>query len=121
MTRSTLLTAGAMLSFAAAALVMVFGVIATSGVYGSRMAWLLGVALPLLVITMLLARVAPRPAARVHEETPSSPGHAGPGLDGRRTLFVAALVLLGIPVALAGTLLSAYAFIFVVHGISLLL
>jgi hypothetical protein len=36
-------------------------------------------------------------------------------------LLVAALVLIGIPVALAGALLSVYAMIFVLHGISLLL
>jgi len=36
-------------------------------------------------------------------------------------LLATALVLIGIPVALAGALLSVYALIFVLHGISLLL
>ncbi len=39
----------------AALFVLLFGVLATSGVYGSRLAWLLGVVLPLLALTMLLA------------------------------------------------------------------
>ncbi len=117
-TLRTLLSAGALLTFAAAALVIVFGVIATSGVYGSRLAWLVAVALPLLATTMLLSWLATRAAPRARRGPASSPGK---GVDLRKLLFVAALALVGIPVALAVALLSVYALIFVVHGISLLL
>jgi hypothetical protein len=116
-----LLTAGAALTFTAAALVIIFGVLATSGVYGSRMAWLVGVALPLLAMTMLLSWLATRAAARVGPGPTPSPAGPGRVVDVRKMLLVAALVLIGIPVALAGALLSVYAMIFVLHGISLLL
>ena len=46
--------AAALLALAAAVLVILLGVIATSGVYGSRMAWLLGAVLPLLALSMVL-------------------------------------------------------------------
>ena len=110
---------GAAFSLAAAVLVVVFGVIATSGVYGSRMAWLLGVALPLLVLTLLLARVPDGSVARTHRGWPRSTARSG-RVPGARAVMVAALVLLGIPPALVGTVLSAYALIFVAHGVSLL-
>jgi hypothetical protein len=116
-----LLTAGAALTFTAAALVIIFGVIATSGVYGSRMAWLVGVALPLLAMTVLLSWSATRSAVRAGPGPTPSPGGPGRVVDIRKMLLVAALVLIGIPVALAGALLSVYALIFVLHGISLLL
>lgn len=49
-------------SFVGAVVVFIAGVIVTSGTYGSRMAWLLGVVLPLLLLTALFARLACRPA-----------------------------------------------------------
>ncbi len=113
-----LLTAGAALTFTAAVLVIIFGVLATSGVYGARMAWLVVAALPLLATTMLLSWLATRAAPRSRQGPASSPGT---GVDLRKLLLVAALVVVGIPVALAVALLSVYALIFVVHGISLLL
>ena len=119
MTRSSLLTTGAMCSFAAAVLVVVFGVIATPGVYGSRMAWLLGVALPLLVLTLLLARVPDRSAVRTQGGPPPSTKRSGRG-RGAAAVTVVTLVLLGIPCVFAGTLLSAYALTFIAHGIGLL-
>jgi len=116
-----LLTTGAALTFTAAVLVIVFGVLATSGVYGSRMAWLVGVALPLLATTMLLSWSAARAATRAGQGPTRSPGGPGRVVDVRRVCFVTALVLIGVPVVLAGALLSVYALIFVLHGISLLL
>ncbi len=110
---------GASLSFALALVVIVFGVIATAGVYGSRLAWLLGVACPLLALTALLswlgARLAPRCARRGR-----SFAETHHRVDGPRLLFVTSLVLLGIPAVLAAMLLSAYALLFAVHGVSLL-
>jgi len=116
-----LLTTGAALTFTAAVLVIIFGVIATSGVYGSRMAWLVGVALPLLAMTMLLSWSATRAATRAGPGPTPSPGGPGRVVDIRQVLFATALVLIGVPVVLAGALLSVYALIFVLHGISLLL
>jgi hypothetical protein len=112
----------AIVTLSAAVMVIVFGVIATSGVYGSRLAWLLGVALPLLALTMLLSWVSmpahARPGARAHHGT-------GPATHSRRekiarAVFLTALSLLGIPLALATLLLAAYALVFVVHGVILL-
>ena len=116
-----LLTTGAALTLTAAVLVIIFGVLATSGVYGSRMAWLVGVALPLLAMTVLLSWSATRAATRSVQGPTPSPRGQGRVVDVRKMLLVAALVLIGIPVALAGALLSVYAMIFVLHGISLLL
>ncbi len=76
--------AAALLTLTAAALVIVFGVIATSGVYGRRMAWLLGVAAPLLATSMGLSWLArPRPGRH---------GMAGPSGQ-QRGLLVSALAL----------------------------
>ncbi len=71
--------------------------LATSGVYGSRLAWLLGVALPLLAITMLPGLVGPT-AARAGRPPRVAPrdrrDQAGRPPRGRP--------LFGIPVALRG-------------------
>ena len=102
--------AAALLTLTAAALVIVFGVIATSGVYGRRMAWLLGVAAPLLATSMGLSWLARRALA-------------GTVWRGRRVndvVFLSALSLFGIPPALAVTALAAYALLFALHGVSLL-
>jgi hypothetical protein len=116
-----LLTTGAALTFTAAVLVIIFGVLATSGVYGSRMAWLVGVALPLLAMTMLLSWSATRAATRAGQGPTPSPGGPRRVVDVGQVLFATALVLIGVPVVLAGALLSVYALILVLHGISLLL
>ena len=51
-----------MVSVVGAVVVFITGVILTSGAYGSRMAWLLGVVLPLLLLAALFAWLACRPA-----------------------------------------------------------
>ncbi len=110
--------AAALLTLTVAALVIAFGVIATSGVYGSRMAWLLGVALPLLATSMLLSRAAVRAPARARPDGPRRPPD-----DGRRVgrvVFVSAALLFGIPFALALVLLAVDALLFALHGVSLL-
>jgi hypothetical protein len=101
----------ACLAFGAALGVFVFGVIDTNGVYGSRMAWLLGVVLPLLALTAFLSWLARR-------TTPgSTPGDYSRGF---RTLTITALVLLATPFALVTMLLLTYLAFFVVHGVYLL-
>jgi hypothetical protein len=97
--------------------VILFGVVATSAVYGSRLAWLLGVALPLLAITMVLAWLSVGGAGRVR------PGlHFASGdrrhVAGQGALLVAAS-LFGLPFAGAALLLLTDALIFVTHGLSL--
>lgn len=109
--------AAALLTLTVAALVIAFGVIATSGVYGSRMAWLLGVALPLLATSMLLSH-AVRAPPRARPDGPRRPPD-----DGRRVgrvVFVSAALLFGIPFALALVLLAVDALLFALHGVSLL-
>jgi hypothetical protein len=110
------LTLGAVVTFAGAVGVVVFGVVVTSGVYGSRMAWLLGAALPLLAATAVLSGLALRTSRR-GDRTPA-PRPAG--ADPRRLLLWSALVLFGIPLALAVLLVVSYGFIFVLHGVGLL-
>jgi high-affinity Fe2+/Pb2+ permease len=55
-TRNTVLLCMSIGAFLGAILVFLFGVVLTSGVYGSRIAWLLGVSVPLLAIAAVLAR-----------------------------------------------------------------
>jgi hypothetical protein len=109
----------ALVALVAAVLVIVFGVLATSGVYGSRLAWLLGVALPLLALTMLLAWLSLGGPRRIRPETHLAPVDRRYRV-GRGVLLVASS-LLGIPLALAATLLAVYASLFAAHGLSLLL
>jgi hypothetical protein len=112
-------TAAAILTLAAALVVIAFGVIATSGVYGSRTAWLLGVAVPLLAATMVLSWLAVRLSARARPNgSAATPAH---GFVVGRVVFVSAGVLFAIPFALAALLLVFYAVIMVLHGLSSLL
>jgi len=60
-TRAVLLSCS-VVSVVGAVVVFITGVILTSGAYGSRMAWLLGVVLPLLLLAALFAWLACRPA-----------------------------------------------------------
>jgi hypothetical protein len=109
---------GASVTLTAASFVLLFGVVATAGVYGSRVAWLCGVAMPLLALTMLLARLSMvRPAW--------SAGHGHPPPDGRRAqvgrgLFLVALSLFGLPCVFVAAVLSVDAFLIAVHGLLLL-
>jgi hypothetical protein len=108
--------AAALLTLSAAVTVIAFGVIATSGVYGSRMAWLLGVALPLSATSMLLSWRAVHAPARVRPDGLSA-GRA----DGRRVgrvAFLAAALLVGIPFACTLVLLAVDVLLFALHGLS---
>jgi len=108
----------ALLALAAAVLVILFGVIATSGVYGSRLAWLLGVALPLLALSVVLSWVARRlwrgtggrPGCRTAHRSPARSG--GPH-HGRHALRD--------PVRVGDDGAGWVRLLFAVHGISLLL
>jgi hypothetical protein len=113
---SAVATSAALLTLAVAVVVIVFGVIATPGVYGSRVAWLLGVALPLLAASTFLGWWAQR----------SWTGRRGDGRGERRRgiprgVFLLSLSLLGIPVAFAATALAVDACFIALHGVSLLL
>ena len=105
--------AAAVMTFGASMLVIAFGVIATSGTYGSRLAWFLGAAVPLLALSVLLAWL---PTTRPPATTPGP--YAGPGAPTiRRVVFVGALVVVGAPAALAVMLLTTYGVFIVVHGV----
>jgi hypothetical protein len=109
----------AIVTLAAALVVIAFGVVATAGIYGSRMAWLLGVAMPLLAATMVLSWSAVRASARARSDGPSAvPAH---GSVVGRVVFVSAALLFGIPFALAALLLVVGAVIMVLSGLSSLL
>jgi hypothetical protein len=113
-------TAGvaSVLTLMGALFVILFGVVATSGVYGSRLAWLLGVALPLLAITILLAWLSLGGAGHVRRRLHVTSGDRQ-DRAGRGVLLVAAS-LLGLPLALAAMLLLTDALLFVARGLSLL-
>jgi hypothetical protein len=109
----------AIMTLVAALVVIAFGVVATSGVYGSRMAWLLGVAVPLLAATMVLSWLAIRASAAARPNGPAAVP-AQRSVVGR-VVFVSAALLFAIPFALAAMLLVVYAVIIVLHGLSSLL
>jgi hypothetical protein len=111
--------AAALVTLTAAVVVIAFGVIATSGVYGSRMAWLLGVALPLLAASMLLSWLAVRTSSRARPNDPAAVPAHGSGVG--RVVFASAALLFAIPFALAALLLVFYAVLMVLHGLFSLL
>ena len=86
--------------------VFLFGVIVTSGVWGSRRAWLLGVVFPLLGVTALFGWLASRAATQ--EAAKSN----------LRTASLVALGLSAIPFAFALLLLTVYAIFFVRDEVS---
>jgi hypothetical protein len=109
----------AIMTLSVAMMVIAFGVVATSGVYSSRLAWLLDCALPLLALTMLLSGLSLPGRTLAYHAT-------GPAQRSRREkiargVFLTALSLFGVPLALVTMLLAAYALVFAVHGVSLLL
>ena len=108
----------AIVTLDAAVMVIVFGVLVTSGVYGSRLAWLLGVALPLLAITMLLSWFSMRVSRRAGPAT--LPALRTRRLGVSRAVFLTGLSLVAIPCALAAALLAVDLLVFARHGVSLL-
>ena len=105
--------AAALVTLTVALVVVAFGVIATSGVYGSRMGWLLGVAPPLFATSMLLSWLAVRATARARSE--GQPAHGSLVV---RVVFASASLLFAIPFTLAALLLVLYGGIMVLHGLS---
>ena len=108
----------------AALYVLLFGVLATSGAYGSRLAWLLAVALPLLALTMLLALLSLGGLSLGGPRRARSFLHVAvgrPPRPGRSRVFLVAASLFGLPLALAATLILTDTVFFVAHGLSHLL
>ena len=121
---NTALTLCSALTLAGAIEVFLFGVLWTHGVYGSRMAWLLGVVLPLLTISAGLALTAARYGVDAGRSSTESVQHGTDprsrhgGRDPRsapRAVGVVSLVLIGTPVVFAVLLLATYGLIFVSH------
>ena len=116
--RRTILLSCSIASFIGAVVVFVPGVIWTKGTYGSRMAWLLGVVLPLLLLTAVFSWLAApgTPVRRIrpdHRTSPASVGVAGvPKVGGAKKLFVVSATLFAIPFVLAAVLLLVYAALF---------
>jgi hypothetical protein len=121
---NTALAVCSVVALVGASQVFLFGVVWTHGVYGSRMAWLLGVVLPLIAVAGGLALAGARYGVATGPGPPENDPHrtrppAQPGRHDRRgamkTLGVVSLALLGIPFALAGLLLMTYGLLFVSH------
>jgi hypothetical protein len=115
--RNTVFTLCSAVSLVAAIEVILFGVIWTHGVYGSRMAWLGGIALPLLVITAALAWVGARPGPASLGGMAHGAGNTGMAHRDRRrapkAIGIVSLVLIGIPAAFFLLLLTTYGLIIV--------
>ncbi|HVB94373.1 MAG TPA: hypothetical protein VND67_08630 [Acidimicrobiales bacterium] len=109
-----LLTAAAGMAFVGAIVVFLFGVIETTGVYGSRLAWLLGIVLPLLFLGALFARLA----ARIDDSTVDGDARGQVVSSQRlRTFSVIGWGLVAVPFALAAMLLFTYGVFFAIHGV----
>jgi hypothetical protein len=115
--RNTVFTLCSAVTLVAAIEVILFGVVWTHGAYGSRMAWLGGVALPLLVIAAGLAWTGGHHGAISDVGRTGGAKNAGAASRDRRSapraIGVASLVLIGIPVAFGALLL-------VTHGLVVL-
>jgi hypothetical protein len=111
--RNTVFTLCSAVTLVAAIEVILFGVIWTHGVYGSRMAWLGGLAAPLLLITAALAWAGARPGPTGDTEATHRDRRIAP-----RTIGTASLLLVGIPVAFFLLLLLTYGSIVVSHWLT---
>ncbi|HEY1988969.1 MAG TPA: hypothetical protein VGG43_05865 [Acidimicrobiales bacterium] len=109
-----LLCVAAGLVFLGAMVVFLFGVIVTAGVYGSRLAWLLGIVLPLLVLGALFARVAAITGASIGDG--SAAGRVASNARLRR-FSVICLAMATVPFALAAMLLFVYGVAFALYGV----
>jgi hypothetical protein len=118
--KNTTLAASAAVTLAGGLGVILFGVVLTHGVYGSRMAWLLGVAFPLLAIAAGLAFAAAKLGANSGMAETTRPEYGGQAnsRDSRnqvRTVGFVSILLIAIPLALAGVLLASYALLVATH------
>ena len=102
-----MLTVAALLAYLAAILMFMRGVVATSAVYGTRVAWLIGVVLPVLAFSTLLSWLAYRTGKRTATRSTMWVKRLSRGL------MITDLCLLGIPLALTITYLTAYALMFI--------
>jgi hypothetical protein len=102
-------------AFLGAILVFLFGVVFTSGVYGSRIAWLLGVSIPLLVIALVLATGAVKLDGR---DDPIGKTNRIDGVKVSKTITGISAALIATPFAIAAMLLCAYGSFFVIYLVS---
>jgi hypothetical protein len=102
-------------AFLGAILVFLFGVVFTSGVYGSRIAWLLGVSIPLLVFSLVLATGAFNLYGR---NDPIGKTSRNDGVKVSKTIAGISAALIATPFAIAAMLFCAYGFFFVIYLVS---
>lgn len=110
----------AVVAFAGSAGAILFGVVLTHGVYGSRMAWLLGVAIPLMAIAAGFAFAAAKHGLHDGTAEASRPEKAGRAIqnDPRRHMRMfgsVSLLLIAVPMVLIGLLLTTYALLLIAH------
>jgi hypothetical protein len=88
--------------------VFILGVIATSGTYGSRMAWLLGVTLPLLALAAGLFWLCSVVASRRGDSSTTQV---------RNVLTLFALTAFAVPFVIALVIASVYGLLFALDGV----
>lgn len=115
-TRNSILLGASIVSFGGAVGVFLLGVVLTHGVYGSRMAWLLGVVVPLLALAALLAWLAASTSSinQTRFDRPVvQPNSVSSGDKAAKTVFGISLTLVAVPFALAGLILAIYGLLFI--------
>jgi hypothetical protein len=119
-TRNTLFLCMSLVAFLGAILVFIFGVAFTNGVYGSRIAWLLGVSIPLLAIASVLATGTFRRVGKLEgrDESVGKSNQIGGGVKVSKTIAGISVTLIAIPFALAAMLLCVYGLFIVIHWLS---
>jgi hypothetical protein len=106
-----------MAAFGGAVGVLILGTIVTDGTYGSRMAWLVGVVLPLLLLSAGSAGWVRRGSLRRRRAPVAEVSSPRWVQSAARSLFVVSATLFAIPVALALALLLVYAALIAAHAI----
>jgi hypothetical protein len=113
---STIFLCLAIAAFAGAGLTFLFGVVVTKGVYGSRIAWLMGVTVPLFAIAAVLAVGASRAATTdgpaADGTTPENGSH---GVRAAKTIAGISFAAIATPFVLAAMILALYGLIFAVY------
>ena len=102
-------------TFVGAVVVFVTAVVWTDAVYGTRVAWFLGVVVPLLALTAGLSWLASRPQPAQEDRDARTAGTRPCRARATTGLFGVSLLLLAIPAALAAMLLLVDGVLIVLH------
>ncbi len=115
--RGRILASVAVAAFVGAAAIFVVAVVSTNAVYGTRMAWFVGLVLPLLVVAAGSSWWALR-SQRAGEAAAAEVASARPfRVRVVAGLFRVCVVLIAIPFVFAAAILLVYGLLFVVHSL----